>query len=1400
MGQFVINPGTGEIRHVTPEEYSGLSDVWKQTSPNFDQLKAAGAMDAAGVAQISGVDQSKAWQTPTSGQYVFNPTTDEVEFITGQNAETIVKDRFSQGWISPNIDTLKDKGLLKSTGEVNFDTRESWKFGGRSPEVISAQSELKKYGNDPIKALASGVSDDTIKKAGFDLDKTDDSGQSVKQWFNNLSAEDKLIIKSQGIEDFNKFQQARQEKFEADTVKVGPGEDRVYKTFYESLAQESQKRLNEIGVEKFNAETKAEQQNYTTSLANIEKLSGVKGESDGKSTYDLVAAVRGGASDDDIRTVFGEESLTSARKQERALSEIEHEGGFLQAVKNGVHVSTFMDAGYDVSDYKDTEQFVKDNVQDPESKEWYPKDWVDTMAKNSGVAKATLEKTFKESGMAGVNSILGGEQYENTMAEAEFKRQNVEVAPDKWVSRAYYEGLSEKEQKTLTKAYNTEVPATLEFDEGSRLPNISKDQALAIAYMSPSEAKTYFEQMDKDAQVDFLLDRNLKPSQAVNFDKLSDEKQAEMVQQWQNIVNRAYNPKTWKQAAVGTVTEGILPLVPIVGSYIAVKERGVKSGWSIVSILGDLSLIAGPAIKAGSAALKTTSMEAAIARNTEEFANTVGKAVKSTSGEKAATELTIAFKDQAKAQATYMQDLAAVNRDRSKLIDSITQSRVIPEAGVAEMEPSAKMLSTAELGLPERALAHIPTSDVKMVVSNYDKAVLKAQMSEVELAKAASRYDSMIEKYSTSGKIGEFTTTELARYGESPSIIRTNISGGYLRPAIVADDPRVIEAMRTASANIVDSTRAAYEAYVRPLTYNVSKIDSTLVDLKEFIRTYGRGLNDRSLAELQGEINKLEAMRYEGLVESAGKSVKQIPKYVDQVGELQQEIAKANKVISTLKTSGAPESTVQKATVLKDQMQSLFAEMIEKGTYPIYEASKLGKGTELIVVDSADMYTKALSLDRLLSPAYISQLTAANKLPSSSVKLLTGLKDSLAVGNEIKTLRILDDIDKEMESFKPAKPTVGDDDAWQVYLDKYRTHKKDSELVRQQTEYVRQNLAQVQELARTTETIKSSPYTNTSLSAAIQDKSMTPAMERLMTAQKKQTLIAVLDKDPLREARLAELQRLFDTADPTVKTARIGKPATAAKAVVTRLSRTDKEIQSEFKELIDRANSRIAIAAIEKQTQDATGTASRFVTAPKPANALRVAPTPAPEPNPRTSPKSSSTPSAEPTPYTAPEAEPSTERLPDDRPGRIPREPDRTSTDRSSDTVAHPSSPRLPDAEIESAKGVPDNPGEDVWKQGFTWITAKPPGPDDTKKGGRGEVRITIEKPEDASTGKGSPQDTLFSRGKPAKEVVVRIGNQRATLTGSRGRRKISFNRITGNDYTISRREGKRHERETMRR
>lgn len=107
-----------------------------------------------------------------------------------------------------------------------------------------------------------------------------------------------------------------------------------------------------------------------------------------------------------------------------------------------------------------------------------------------------------------------------------------------------------------------------------------------------------------------------------------------------------------------------------------------------------------------------------------------------------------------------------------------------------------------------------------------------------------------------------------------------------------------------------------------------------------------------------------------------------------------------------------------------------------------------------------------------------------------------------------------------------------------------------------------------------------------------------------------------------------------------------------------------------------------------------------------------------------------------------------------------------------------------PSAEIELVEGLPWKPGEVLWDQGIVWVEAAPPSPDDIQKGKRGQVRILRVAPEDARIKDGTPERTLFKRGKAPRKMVVRIGATRATVIKGQ---KISFSRFTGGGSIMQR-------------
>lgn len=141
----------------------------------------------------------------------------------------------------------------------------------------------------------------------------------------------------------------------------------------------------------------------------------------------------------------------------------------------------------------------------------------------------------------------------------------------------------------------------------------------------------------------------------------------------------------------------------------------------------------------------------------------------------------------------------------------------------------------------------------------------------------------------------------------------------------------------------------------------------------------------------------------------------------------------------------------------------------------------------------------------------------------------------------------------------------------------------------------------------------------------------------------------------------------------------------------------------------------------------------------------------------------------------------------------IPKEPSRTGTPRGSSarvpqTTSQKSAPSKDTAEILSVTGTPGKPGEILWRQGQlggdpVWIEAKPPSPDDIKKGKRGQVEILRKAPADAPSKLGSPQDTLFSRGKAPEKMEIRVGTFNADV---RKGKKITFTKTSPTYMTRS--------------
>ena len=73
---IVINPDTGEIRHVTPSEYKELGDEWKRTSPTFDELRAAGILGFGDTPQFVSRPTNPAF-TPAHGDIRYDTAIQE---------------------------------------------------------------------------------------------------------------------------------------------------------------------------------------------------------------------------------------------------------------------------------------------------------------------------------------------------------------------------------------------------------------------------------------------------------------------------------------------------------------------------------------------------------------------------------------------------------------------------------------------------------------------------------------------------------------------------------------------------------------------------------------------------------------------------------------------------------------------------------------------------------------------------------------------------------------------------------------------------------------------------------------------------------------------------------------------------------------------------------------------------------------------------------------------------------------------------------------------------------------------------------------------------------------------------------------------------------------------------
>ncbi len=295
-----------------------------------------------------------------------------------------------------------------------------------------------------------------------------------------------------------------------------------------------------------------EAKSIADAITRLEEIPGAKAEN---GSYNLTAALQGitnesdrTAVENDIRVVFGEYALTDARNRVEAINKIEEAGGLVAAIRDGLYAQEALDAGYSPSDFYEAKDFAENNI---------------------------------------------------------------EIAPDKWIDKEWYNSLKPEEQNDVKTAYNTPIPDQVSFaynPENKRLtqsydtiatadssivPDLTKDQALALMYSPNEEAEKVFLQASQKDQKSYITGLLDKPA---TYESLTPAEKTKVIDEWKTYVNSIYNP-------MRLTGRDYLKMVPVVGTVLEVQDRGWKSGWTIASAIGDAFIIV-PAIKGVSVAVK----------------------------------------------------------------------------------------------------------------------------------------------------------------------------------------------------------------------------------------------------------------------------------------------------------------------------------------------------------------------------------------------------------------------------------------------------------------------------------------------------------------------------------------------------------------------------------------------------------------------------------------------------------------------------------------------------------------------------------------------------------------------------------------------------------------------------
>jgi len=263
--------------------------------------------------------------------------------------------------------------------------------------------------------------------------------------------------------------------------------------------------------------------------------------------------------------------------------------------------------------------------QDPVTKDWYKKGWESDYVK-PGLFTSVKEVKgiFKDEGMTGVQEALKQSSSAKTSAlwpyatytnDGQFAGYDVQaiVANDIiWkgktdaetakhlASLGFDAAIADEYIKPVAKiksdfASETSLAKLADIQEGLMLKARDERDTSTISYAQMEDAaEKRLDEINSEMEKD--KGRPLEKGEFIrDIDKYLTGDELSTI-----YAARAYDEQHRKQLQSAT-----LDMIPIYGTYRVAKDRGLTSGWTILSIVGDAALLAGPLVKATGAGLQT---------------------------------------------------------------------------------------------------------------------------------------------------------------------------------------------------------------------------------------------------------------------------------------------------------------------------------------------------------------------------------------------------------------------------------------------------------------------------------------------------------------------------------------------------------------------------------------------------------------------------------------------------------------------------------------------------------------------------------------------------------------------------------------------------------------------------